>query len=91
MFTAVLLIAGNGSGKSTLLKAIYTLMTKWDNSRQKNPYQSVYFMGEDITYVKPYQLIQKGLVYVPKKNNNFEQLSVIENLEVAATHLHNPV
>jgi branched-chain amino acid transport system ATP-binding protein len=87
----VLLIGGNGSGKSTLLKAIYSLVSKWDNPEPENAGQAVYFMGEDITHVKPYQLIQKGLVYVPQKNNSFDQLSVIENLEVAATHLREPL
>ena len=46
-------------------------------------------MFEDITHTKPYDLIQKGLVYVSQKNNTFDQLTVSENLEVAATHLHN--
>ncbi len=87
----VLLIGGNGSGKSTLLKAIYSLVTKWDNPETESIGQSVYFLGENITHPKPYQLIQKGLVYVPQKNNSFDQLTVNENLEVAATHLRDPI
>lgn len=83
----VLLIGGNGSGKSTLLKSIYGLAAKWDASGHAKT--SVHFAEEDITHSKPYQLIQKGIVYVPQKNNSFDQLTVNENLEVAATHLHN--
>lgn len=79
----VLLIGGNGSGKSTLLKAIYGLVTKCDLN------QSVQFNNEDITHTPPHQLIQKGMVYVPQKNNTFDQLTVTENLQVAATHLNN--
>lgn len=81
----VLLIGGNGSGKSTLLKAIYGLASKWDTPEDA----AVQFATEDITHTKPYQLIQKGMVYVPQKNNSFDQLTVNENLEVAATYLSN--
>lgn len=77
----VLLIGGNGSGKSTLLKAIYGLVNKQQAA-------AIHFNGDNITDTKPYQLIQKGIVYVPQKNNVFDQLSVSENLEVAVTHLH---
>jgi branched-chain amino acid transport system ATP-binding protein len=79
----VLLIGGNGSGKSTLLKALYGIASKCGAN------QSVQFNNEDITHTPPYQLIQKGMVYVPQKNNTFDQLSVTENLQVAATHLNN--
>ena len=74
----VLLIGGNGSGKSTLLKAIYGLVPKWDNPNEELSRKSVRFMSEDITHTKPYELIQKGLVYVPQKNNTFDQLTVSE-------------
>ncbi len=83
----VLLVGGNGSGKSTLLKAVYGLTDKWNTP--ENSLGTVQFADEDITDTKPYQLIQKGMVYVPQKNNSFDQLTVNENLEVAATHLHN--
>lgn len=82
----VLLIGGNGSGKSTLLKAIYGLVSKWDNP---DNYKCVRFASEDISETQPYELIQKGMIYVPQKNNTFDQLTVSENLEVTATHLHN--
>lgn len=81
----VLLVGGNGSGKSTLLKAVYGLTDKW-NTPENSP-GTVQFADEDITDTKPYQLIQKGMVYVPQKNNSFDQLTVNENLEVAVTHL----
>lgn len=86
----VLLVGGNGSGKSTLLKAIYGLVVKWDNFNDiEGSLPVVQFGSENITATKPYQLIQKGMVYVPQKNNTFEQLTVCENLEVAVTHLNN--
>jgi ABC-type branched-subunit amino acid transport system ATPase component len=84
----VLLIGGNGSGKSTLLKAIYGLVPKWDNSNEELSCESVQFESDNITHTKPFELIQKGLVYVPQKNNTFDQLTVGENLEVASTHVY---
>ena len=82
----VLVIGSNGSGKSTLLKAIYGLLPLFGENNG-----NIIFDGESIVGEKPYQLIQKGLVYVPQKNNVFDQLTVRENLEVAATHLQNKI
>lgn len=78
----ILLIGGNGSGKSTVLKAIYGLLTDYEN-----PSGKIFFNGEDITNSKPFHLIKKGLVYVPQKDNTFKQLNIIENLEVAVSYL----
>lgn len=78
----VLIVGGNGSGKSTVLKAIYGVLHD-DESRKGH----IFFDGEDITGCKPYQMIKKGLVYVPQKNNTFEQLTLTENLQLAASNL----
>jgi branched-chain amino acid transport system ATP-binding protein len=80
----VLLIGSNGSGKSTLLKAIFGLLPLFDKNNGR-----LIFEEENITNAKPHQLIQKGLVYVPQKNNTFDHLTVKENLEVAAINLRN--
>jgi len=80
----VLLIGGNGSGKSTVLKAIYGLLNDFEK-RTGN----ITFAGKEITDIKPYKMIENGLLYVPQKNNTFDHLKVTENLEVAANHLKN--
>lgn len=72
-----LIIGSNGSGKSTLLKVIYGLLKSW-NSEAK-----IIFKNEDITNNKPAQLIKKGMVYIPQQNELFEDLTVIENIEIA--------
>lgn len=82
----VLLTGGNGSGKSTLLKSIYGLLS--DNSFKKG---KVIFNGKDIATTPSYSLIKEGLVYVPQKNNTFDNLTVKENLEVAANILPNAI
>jgi branched-chain amino acid transport system ATP-binding protein len=77
----VLLAGSNGSGKSTLLKAIYGILPQWDDGR-------VVFDGEDITGKPTAELLKKGLLYIPQKNNLFEDLTVKENLEMAGLTLN---
>ncbi len=76
----VLLAGSNGSGKSTLLKAIYGILPQWNNGH-------VIFDGENITGKPTYALLKKGLLYIPEKNNRFEDLTVKENLEMAGLTL----
>jgi len=72
----VLLAGSNGSGKSTLLKALFGLLPIWNEGR-------IFFEGENIVGNPSSSLLKKGLLYVPQKNNLFEDLSVKENLEMA--------
>ncbi len=78
----VLIVGSNGSGKSTLLKAIYGLLPQWSDGQ-------VLFNGCDNITGKPAAaLLKKGLLYIPQKNNLFEDLSVKENLEIAGITLN---
>ena len=76
----VLLAGSNGSGKSTLLKAIYGMLPMWDNG-------GISFAGENILHKPTAALLKKGLLYIPQKNNLFEDLTVKENLEMAGLTL----
>ena len=80
----VLLAGSNGSGKSTLLKAIYSMLPQWDNGQ-------IWFDGENITGKPTAALLKKGLLYIPQKNNLFEELTVKENLEMAGLTLDKKV
>ena len=71
----VLLTGGNGSGKSTLLKCIYNLLHLWAGN--------IEFEGQDTGNKKPSDLIHKGIVYIPQKDFYFENLSVLENLQIS--------
>jgi branched-chain amino acid transport system ATP-binding protein len=71
----VLLTGGNGSGKSTLLKCIYNLLLCWSGE--------IFFEEKKINGLKPFDLIRRGIVYIPQKNNYFENLSINENLELS--------
>jgi branched-chain amino acid transport system ATP-binding protein len=79
----VLLAGSNGSGKSTLLKAIYGLLPQWNNGQ-------IIFDGENITGKPTVALLKKGMLYIPQKNNLFEDLTVKENLEMAGLTLDHP-
>lgn len=75
----VLLTGGNGSGKSTLLKCIYNLLPLWSGS--------VEFQGQDTSKNKPSDLIHTGIVYIPQKDFYFENLTVMENLQISGNML----
>jgi len=80
----VLLAGSNGSGKSTLLKSIFGMLPIWNSGQ-------ILFDGENITGIPTSALLRKGLLYIPQKNNLFEDLTVKENLEMAGLTLEKKV
>jgi branched-chain amino acid transport system ATP-binding protein len=68
------IIGPNGAGKSTLLKAVLGLV----NIRSGK----VLLNGDEITGKKPYELVARGVGFVPQTNNVFPSLTVRENLEM---------
>lgn len=72
----VSIIGPNGSGKSTLMKTIFGLLNPWKGE--------VTFDDDDITAMKPNQIVRQGLCYVPQEENIFPTLTVAENLEMGA-------
>ena len=75
----VALIGANGAGKSTTLKTVSGMM----HSRTG----SIEFLGEDITHPPSHNLVYKGLAHVPEGRRIFQQMTVLENLEMGA-YLH---
>ncbi|WP_217833137.1 ABC transporter ATP-binding protein, partial [Picosynechococcus sp. PCC 7002] len=72
----VVVIGPNGAGKSTLAKTIFGLLTP----NQGN----ITFKGKPITGLRPNQIVQRGMCYVPQIQNVFANLSIEENLEMGA-------
>ena len=70
------LMGRNGMGKSTLLKTLMGLV--------KPRAGSVRIAGRDMTSREPYEIAQMGIAYVPEGRGIFGNLSVKENLEMAA-------
>ena len=70
------LMGRNGMGKSTLLKTLMGLV--------KPRSGSVYVAGRDMTGAPPFEVAQLGVAYVPEGRGIFGNLSVLENLVMAA-------
>ena len=68
------IIGPNGAGKSTLLKAVLGLVHIRSGS--------VSLDGDDITGHKAYELVARGVGFVPQTRNVFPSLTVRENLEM---------
>ena len=72
----VCLLGRNGAGKNTTLRSIMGLTPPSEGH--------VRFNQEDITGTPAYRLARKGMGYVPDDRRIFADLSVGENLEIAA-------
>lgn len=81
----VLLVGSNGSGKSTLLKLIYGLVDVWQGSIEYDG--EVLYNREKKT--PTHTLLNRGIMYVPQKNELFDDASVLENLQFSLLHLNN--
>jgi len=72
----VLLLGRNGSGRSTTLKTIMGLVTAKSGT--------IKFHGKDITNHTPFSLAKAGIAFVPEDRRIFPNLTVGENLRLAA-------
>jgi branched-chain amino acid transport system ATP-binding protein len=72
----VAIIGPNGAGKSTLVKAVAGLVAVSAGR--------VLLGADDITKVPAHQLCARGLAFVPQTENVFVNLTIAENLELAA-------
>lgn len=70
------LMGRNGMGKSTLLKTLMGLV--------KPRSGSIVITGKTMTNRPPYEIAQRGIAYVPEGRGIFGNLSVVENLKMAA-------
>ena len=70
------LLGRNGAGKTTTLR---TIMGLWKASRG-----SIHFDGRDITALPTSEIARAGIAYVPESMAVFSQLTVRDNLVLAA-------
>ena len=66
----------NGMGKTTLLRSVLGLLPVREGR--------VLLRGEDITHAAPHRIARAGIAYVPEGRGIFPNLSVRENLVMAA-------
>ncbi len=76
-----MLLGRNGAGKSTALR---TIMGLWQASAGK-----ITFDGQDITKKSTPDISQAGIAYVPENMGIFSDLTVRENMLIAARHARN--
>src|SRR3972149_6122177 len=74
--TITAIIGSNGAGKTTLLNSIVGL------KRVKSG--AVFFRGERIDHLRPYQIAAMGISMVPEGRRLFPDMTVLENLELGA-------
>lgn len=79
----VFFIGRNGAGKTTLLKTIIGLLKP-----QKG---SIAYQGKEISSLSPEELYLKGLRYVAQEKKVFGNLTVRENIEIAAYASQEPI
>jgi branched-chain amino acid transport system ATP-binding protein len=72
----VTLIGGNGAGKTTTLNTICGITPARAGSIKLN--------GEDITELRPHEIVKRGVVQSPEGRKIFTRLTVRENLEMGA-------
>ena len=72
----VTIIGANGAGKSTMLKTTSGLLKPRKGSIRLN--------GEELTQLRPHQIVEKGVVQVPEGRRIFGTLTVMENLDMGA-------
>ncbi|MBM4289326.1 MAG: ATP-binding cassette domain-containing protein [Deltaproteobacteria bacterium] len=70
----VAVVGPNGAGKTTILKAIGGLLRPVGGR--------IMVAGEDISALPVWEVVRRGVVYVPEGTNVFPGMSVLENLEI---------
>ena len=70
------LLGRNGMGKSTLIRTLLGHVTQRDGHIQ--------IFGQDLSRAKPHEVARRGVAYVPEGRGVFPNLSVRENLVMAA-------
>jgi branched-chain amino acid transport system ATP-binding protein len=78
----VALMGPNGAGKSTILKALFGLA----------PIESgnIFWHGEKII-PKSYEIVERGITFVPQGRQLFKSLTVLENLEMGGFNVSSSV
>jgi branched-chain amino acid transport system ATP-binding protein len=69
-------LGANGAGKTTLLATLARLLPLMSGQ--------LWFDGEDVSNLPPWEMAARGLGYVPQEKAVFPDLTVLENLHVGA-------
>ncbi len=72
----VAIVGLEGAGKTTLLKALGGL--------QRPVTGRIWFAGESVEALPAWEVVRRGVIYVPEGMSVFPHMTVLENLEVGA-------
>lgn len=75
----VAIIGPNGAGKSTILKVVCGLIPVWNGE--------IFLDNTSINGSSPAKNVSRGITFCPQGNRVFDELSVIENLQIGGIHL----
>jgi branched-chain amino acid transport system ATP-binding protein len=75
----VSVIGPNGAGKSTVLKAVSGILPLWQGD--------IFYESISIKKNTTAQNIKRGLTYCPQGNRVFDEMSVLDNLEIGGFNL----
>ena len=75
----VAVIGPNGAGKSTILKVVCGLIPTWKGE--------IFFDDIRMNGSSPAKSVKRGITFCPQGNRVFDELSVVENLQVGGIHL----
>lgn len=70
------LLGRNGMGKSTLIRTLLGHVTRRDGR--------IHLFGQDLSKARPHEVARRGVAYVPEGRGVFPNLTVRENLVMAA-------
>lgn len=75
------IIGPNGSGKSTIIKSVCGIADIFSGS--------IFLDKRNIKSTSTSKLIDLGIAYIPQGKNTFDQLTILENLELGGEFLNN--
>lgn len=70
----IAIVGPNGAGKTTILKAVGGLLRPVGGS--------ISVAGENISNLPVWEVVRRGVVYVPEGTDVFPEMTVLENLEI---------
>lgn len=73
----IALIGNNGAGKTSTLKTISGLISPDEGH--------IIFQGNEITGMKPHDIVKKGIIHIPEGRHIFPNLTVKENLIMSSS------
>jgi len=71
----VALLGRNGAGKTTTLKTIAGVLQPREGR--------ILFRGEEITSRPPFEIVKRGIAWIPEERRIFPNLTVYENLKIS--------